>query len=121
MSIPKLPEEKAIWVADQFIEYYSKFKRIDEIIFELKKDNLINNLLGIKPTKGIGRGKASDLTEFSLIEREISKQRAHISYRQLMSRAGNVRTRARLTRSPGPSLLFTVLAPQIQYILYPES
>lgn len=72
-----------------FEEEISKFKRIDEIIFELKKDNLINNLLGIKPTKGVGRGKASDLTEFSLIEREISKQRAHISYRQLMNRAGN--------------------------------
>ena len=71
-----------------FEEEISKFKKIDEVIFELKKDNLINNLLGIRPTIGVSRGKASDLTEYSLIEREISKQRAHIPYRQLLNRAG---------------------------------
>ena len=71
-----------------FEEEISKFKKIDQVIFELKKDNLINTLLGISPTIGVSRGKASDLTEYSLIQREISKQRAHISYRQLLNRAG---------------------------------
>ena len=40
MSIPKLPEEKAIWAADQFIEYYSKFKRIDDYLRFVKESRI---------------------------------------------------------------------------------
>ena len=39
-------------------------------------------------TEGVSRGRASDLTEKSLIKREITKKRAHIPFRQLMKRAG---------------------------------
>ena len=40
MSIPKLPEEKAIWAADQFIEYYSKFNRIDDYLRFVKESRI---------------------------------------------------------------------------------
>lgn len=66
-----------------------KFKNLDQSFFELKRDKLINNLLDIKPTVGVNRGKASDFSEISLIEREITKQKAHIPFRQLIERAGN--------------------------------
>ena len=36
----KLPEDKAIWAADQFIEYYSKFNRIDDYLRFVKKDRI---------------------------------------------------------------------------------
>ena len=49
---------------------------------------MINNLLNIDITQGVRRGKASELSEKSLIEREIQKQRAHIPFRQLLKRAG---------------------------------
>ena len=65
-----------------------QFKNLDQSVFELKRDHLINNLLAIIPTLGVNRGKASDLSELSLIEREISKQKAHIPFRQLLKRAG---------------------------------
>ena len=39
-------------------------------------------------TEGVSRGRASDLSEKALIEREITKKRAHIPFRQLMKRAG---------------------------------
>tara|TARA_B100000902_G_scaffold255637_1_gene242069 strand:+ start:35 stop:1105 length:1071 start_codon:yes stop_codon:yes gene_type:complete len=40
MSIPKLPEKKAIWAADQFIEYYSKFNRIDDYLRFVKESRI---------------------------------------------------------------------------------
>lgn len=65
-----------------------QFKNLDHTLFETKKDSLINNLLEVVPTVGVNRGKASDYTEISLIERETTKQRAHIPFRQLFKRAG---------------------------------
>ena len=36
----KLPEDKAIWAADQFIEYYSKFNRIDDYLRFVKNSRI---------------------------------------------------------------------------------
>ena len=44
-----LSEEKSIWAADQFIEYYSKFNRIDDYLRYVKKsrmDNALGKLFG---------------------------------------------------------------------------
>lgn len=36
----KLPEDKAIWAANQFIEYYSKFNRIDDYLRFVKESRI---------------------------------------------------------------------------------
>ena len=72
-----------------FEDEIDDFKELDEKIFEEKKELLIDKLAEVEPEEGIRKGKAGDLTEYSLIKREIDKQRAHIPYRQLLSRAGN--------------------------------
>ena len=37
-----LSEKDAIWAADQFIDYYSKFNRIDDYLRFVKKSRICN-------------------------------------------------------------------------------
>ena len=67
----------------------SKLRSLDKKIFSNQNDQLIQNLSFMEITPGTSKGKASDLTELSLIKRETDKKRAHIPFRQLMQRAGN--------------------------------
>ena len=76
------------YVSTSFDQEVKKFKTLDKKVFQNKRLKLINNLLNIDITQGVRRGKASELSEKSLIEREIQKQRAHIPFRQLLKRAG---------------------------------
>ena len=76
------------FVSTSFDQEVKKFKILDKKVFQNKRLKLINNLLNIDITQGVRRGKASELSEKSLIEREIQKQRAHIPFRQLLKRAG---------------------------------
>jgi len=38
-----LSPENAVWAADQFIEYYSKFNRIDDYMRFVKTSRLMNS------------------------------------------------------------------------------
>ena len=67
----------------------SKLRSLDKKIFSNQNDQLIKNLSFMDIATGISKGKASDLTELSLIKREVDKKRAHIPFRQLMQRAGS--------------------------------
>ena len=63
-----------------------KLRRLDRKIFNNQNKQLIENLSSISITQGNSRGRASDLTELSLVERIIKK--SHIPFRQLTRRAG---------------------------------
>ena len=76
------------FLSTSFDQEINKLKLLDKKVFQNKRLKLINNLLDIDIAQGISKGKAGDLTERSLIEREIQKQRAHIPFRQLLKRAG---------------------------------
>ena len=39
-----LSEKNAIWAADQFIEYYSKFNRIDDYLRFVKNSRMNNSV-----------------------------------------------------------------------------
>ena len=39
-----LSEKDAIWAADQFIEYYCKFNRIDDYLRYVKKSRISNSI-----------------------------------------------------------------------------
>jgi superfamily I DNA and/or RNA helicase/very-short-patch-repair endonuclease len=65
-----------------------KLRELDSKIFKNQNKQLIENLTSIEITEGVSRGLASELSEKSLIKREIDKKRAHIPFRQLMKRAG---------------------------------
>lgn len=72
-----------------FEDEVNKYKNLDYELFNRKKNQLISDLIDVEPPMGVSRGRASDITEFSLIKREIDKQRAHIPYRKLLERAPN--------------------------------
>jgi len=76
------------FLSTSFDQEVKKLRDLDKKVFKNKKFLLINNLLNISIEPGISRGKATDLTERALIEREIDKKRAHIPFRQLLKRAG---------------------------------
>ena len=80
--------ELSQYLSTSFEAEVDKLRILDRKIFNNQNKQLIENLSSIVITQGISRGKASDLTELSLIEREIDKKRAHIPFRQLMKRAG---------------------------------
>lgn len=80
--------ELSNYLSTSFETEVDKLRRLDRKIFNNQNKQLIENLSSINVTQGNSRGRASDLTELSLIEREIDKKRAHIPFRQLMKRAG---------------------------------
>ena len=80
--------ELSTYLSTSFENEVEKLRDLDKKIFNNRNKQLIENLGSMEVTEGISRGRASDLTERSLIEREITKKRAHIPFRQLMKRAG---------------------------------
>jgi len=80
--------ELSEYLSTSFETEVDKLRKLDKKIFNNQNKQLIENLSSINITQGVSRGRASDLTELSLIEREIDKKRAHIPFRQLMRRAG---------------------------------
>jgi very-short-patch-repair endonuclease/RecA/RadA recombinase len=65
-----------------------RIKELDQEIMELQKKELCRHLNLEKPLSGIGTGRKKTWTERDLIHNEITKQRCHISIRELMKRAG---------------------------------
>ena len=51
-----------------------KLRELDSRIFKNQSKQLIENLASMEITEGISRGRASELTEKSLIKREIDKK-----------------------------------------------
>ena len=80
--------ELSNYVSTSFENEVNKLRNLDKKIFQNQNKQLIENLGSMDITEGVSRGRASDLTEKSLIKREITKKRAHIPFRQLMKRAG---------------------------------
>ena len=80
--------ELSSYVSTSFETEVKKLKELDSKIFKNQKNQLIYNLGSMDITEGVSRGKVSQLTEKALIERETTKKRAHIPFRQLMRRAG---------------------------------
>ena len=80
--------ELSSYVSTSFENEVNKLRNLDKKIFQNQNKQLIENLGSMDITEGVSRGRASDLTEKSLIKREITKKRAHIPFRQLMKRAG---------------------------------
>jgi len=73
----------------EFQDEIKKYKDLDIKLFSSKINQLTNNLLNVIPAEGIGRGAVGNYTELSLLNHEISKQKKHISHRQLLKRASN--------------------------------
>lgn len=63
-------------------------KELDREILELHQDELCNALNKARPMSGYRGDRKSTYTEGALLKHEISKQRRHISIRDLMKRAG---------------------------------
>ena len=80
--------ELSTYLSTSFENEVDKLRELDSRIFNNQSKQLIENLASMEVTEGISRGRASELTEKSLIKREIDKKRAHIPFRQLMKRAG---------------------------------
>ena len=76
------------YLSTSFENEVEKLRDLDRKIFKNQNKQLIENLGLMDITEGVSRGRASDLSEKALIEREITKKRAHIPFRQLMKRAG---------------------------------
>lgn len=66
---------------ERFIDYDTKLQ-------ELHRKKVAYKASRTLPPKGVAHGLAGDLTEVSLIEREVSKKTRHIAVRTLMKRAG---------------------------------
>jgi superfamily I DNA and/or RNA helicase len=80
--------ELSTYLSTSFENEVEKLRDLDRKIFKNQNKQLIENLGLMDITEGVSRGRASDLSEKALIEREITKKRAHIPFRQLMKRAG---------------------------------
>ena len=80
--------ELSTYLSTSFENEVDKLRDLDRRIFGNQSKQLIQNLGSMDITEGVSRGKASELSERALIEREITKKRAHIPFRQLMKRAG---------------------------------
>ena len=80
--------ELSTYLSTSFENEVDKLRELDSKIFNNQNKQLIENLASIEITEGVSRGLASELSEKSLIKREIDKKRAHIPFRQLMKRAG---------------------------------
>ncbi len=100
------------FLSTSFEQEVKKFKELDKQVFQNKRLQLINNLLDIDIAQGVSRGKASDLTDRSLIEREIQKQRAHIPFRQLLKRAGRALRDMKPCYMLSPISLSQVVSPE---------
>jgi len=66
----------------EFAELDKELIRLNGLLYAAKIDKRK------KLSQGVSSGKAADLTELSLLTREISKQKRHIPIRQLLKRAG---------------------------------
>ena len=80
--------ELSSYISTSLENEVNKLRELDNKIFKNQNNQLIENLGSMDITEGVSRGKASELSEKSLILREITKKRAHIPFRQLMKRAG---------------------------------
>lgn len=69
-------------------ELRDRFGKLDREIIELTRARVAATLDRRPVPMGIGTGRVRHHTEFSLIDREISKQKRHIPIRQLVDRAG---------------------------------
>ncbi len=84
-KFPQLKES----VSFQFKELRERFVQIENELLDLRRKKIASQLLSRSINKGTSSGKASDLTQLGLIIHELSKQRKHISIRELLSRAGS--------------------------------
>ena len=61
--------ELSEYLSTSFETEVDKLRKLDKKLFNNQNKQLIENLSSINITQGISRGRASDLTELSLIER----------------------------------------------------
>lgn len=66
----------------------TEFQRMDRVVQGLARREMAFAAAQRVPPVGVSTGRVKDLTELSLIRREIQKTRAHCKLRQLMMRAG---------------------------------
>ena len=104
--------ELSAFVSTSFEDEVNKLRKLDTKVFKNQKNELIDNLGSIEITEGVSRGKASELTEKSLIERETTKKRAHIPFRQLMKRAGRALRDLKPCYMLSPISLSQIVSPQ---------
>jgi hypothetical protein len=81
--------ELARFTGGRHEELRAEFARMDKELIALNGAMYASNVDGAKkPIRGISAGRAGDLTEMSLLTKEIKKQKRHIPIRQLLKRAG---------------------------------
>ena len=110
--------ELSNYLSTSFETEVDKLRRLDRKIFNNQNKQLIENLSSISITQGNSRGRASDLTELSLVEREIDKKRAHIPFRQLMRRAGRAIRDMKPCYMLSPISLSQIVAPEPKFLMY---
>lgn len=64
-----------------------EYKELDQQIFGLKKQNLFNSLLNVRPKQGISTGPTKRLTEKGLLDVITKQSRPRISLRQLIKKS----------------------------------
>jgi len=65
-----------------------RYQQLDRQILELRRQQIAETLMDTPVPVGVGKGKASEFTEFALIKRQIGLQKRHAPLRNLFRRAG---------------------------------
>ena len=65
-----------------------EFKKCDANILQLQKQEIAHKVSRGKPSKGVKGPLVSNMTEMSLLEHELIKQKNHVAVRSLLKRAG---------------------------------
>jgi len=89
-----------------------EYKELDQQIFSLKKQNLFNSLLSIRPTKGISTGPTKRLTEKGLLDVITKQSRPRISLRQLIKRSSEALADLKPCFIMSPMTLAELVRPQ---------
>jgi very-short-patch-repair endonuclease len=67
----------------------SRFAELDEDIMEARRADVAGQLRAVPVPRGRDSTRAAELTQLTLLRREISKQRGHLPVRRLIERAGD--------------------------------
>lgn len=66
-----------------------QFVKIDKELHELEAQSILAERLADKPERGVGHGRKSDFSEFSLLENELGLKRPRTPMRDVIHRAGS--------------------------------
>ena len=93
-----------------FIEFENK-------LITIRRKKIASDLFGVRLTRGVSTGKASELTDLGLIQHESAKQRKHIPIRALLHRAGDVIREMKPCFMMSPLTVAQFLSPNTEFDL----